>query len=59
MWFMYAIFTTVLPNSSPQTRLTATTVSPITFLHLRMFPMARDHASNKGPSPTIPGIHLR
>ena len=34
----------------PQTDTPA--VSPITFLHLRMFPMARDHCRNEGRQPT-------
>jgi len=36
------------PGKTPLVLVACGSFSPITFLHLRMFPMARDHASNKG-----------
>ncbi|KAF4119442.1 nicotinamide mononucleotide adenylyltransferase [Geosmithia morbida] len=36
------------PNRVPLVLVACGSFSPITFLHLRMFPMARDHARNEG-----------
>ncbi|KAK2590554.1 Nicotinamide/nicotinic acid mononucleotide adenylyltransferase 1 [Conoideocrella luteorostrata] len=39
---------TCSPGKTPLILVSCGSFSPITFLHLRMFPMARDHARNEG-----------
>ncbi|EFY89742.1 hypothetical protein MAC_04174 [Metarhizium acridum CQMa 102] len=40
------------PDRTPLVLVACGSFSPITFLHLRMFPMARDHARGEGVSHT-------
>ncbi|VUC33601.1 unnamed protein product [Clonostachys rosea] len=47
------------PNRQPLILVACGSFSPITFLHLRMFPMGRDHAWNEATPPTSQLSHYQ